>query len=267
MKNIRAPWEMLMPALLLIAWQAVSMSGWLPRKAFPAPSDVLLAAWNLTISGEIFRHALISSGRAAVGFALGGGLGFLLGLWTGTSHWAERLLDGSIQMLRAVPHLSLTPLLILWLGIGEAPKIFLVALGVLFPVYLNTSHAIRNVDRGLIEMGQTLALNRRDLFRKILLPGAMPGILVGVRYALAVAWLTLIVAETIAASSGIGYLAMSARDFLRTDVIVLCILLYAVLGKAADSAARWMERRWLCWHPAWQSASGPDRSEVTGGRL
>jgi sulfonate transport system permease protein len=252
LKHFKMPWEVAVPLVLIGIWQAASMIAWLPRTVLPAPTDVLLAGWRLATSGELSRHLAVSAGRAAAGFAIGGSIGFALGLWTGASHWADRLLDSSVQMLRAVPHLALTPLVILWLGIGESPKVFLVALGVLFPIYLNTCHAIRNVDPGLIEMGRIYGLNKWDLFRRVIFPGALPGILIGVRYALGVAWLTLIVAETIAASSGIGYLAMSAREFLRTDIIVFCILLYAILGKSADSAARWLERRCLRWHPAFQ---------------
>jgi ABC-type nitrate/sulfonate/bicarbonate transport system permease component len=137
---------------------------------------------------------------------------------------------------------------ILWWGVGEAAKIFLVALGVSFPIYLNTHHGIRSVDPSLIEMGKVYGLSRWGAFRKILWPGALPTILVGVRYALGVMWLTLIVAETIAANSGIGYLAMNAREFLKADVVVICILLYALLGKIADSVARGLERVLLPWH-------------------
>jgi sulfonate transport system permease protein len=249
---MRLPWEATVPLALITIWQIVSLTGWLPRTAMPAPTDVLVAGGKLIYSGALFRHLAVSAGRAAMGFAIGGSIGFLLGLWTGSSIWADRLFDGTVQMLRAVPHLALTPLIILWMGIGETPKIFLVALGVIFPIYINTSHAIRSVDSGLIEMGRVYGLGPRDMFQRVVFPGALPGILVGVRYALGVAWLTLIVAETISASSGIGYLAMTAREFLWTDVIVFCILIYALLGKAADSAARWLERRCLRWHPNYQ---------------
>jgi len=250
--SVRFPWEAVIPLLLMVLWQTAASAGWLPRTVFPAPSDVLAAAGHLLFKGELLRHVAVSGLRAAVGFMLGGTIGFALGLWTGTSRWAERLIDSTVQMLRAIPHLALTPLVILWLGIGEAPKIFLVALGVLFPIYLNTHHAIRHIDPALIEMGRVYGLNRRELFRQVILPGALPGVLVGVRFALGVAWLTLIVAETIAATRGIGYLAMSAREFLRTDVIVFCILLYALLGKGADLAAREMERLCLPWHPSFR---------------
>jgi sulfonate transport system permease protein len=254
MKQRPLPW--LVPAGLLCLWQISGSLGWLSGRVLPTPSAVLRAGWQLAASGELAHHLAISSERAAVGLAIGGLLGLLLGILTGSSRIAERLIDSTVQMLRTVPHLALIPLVILWLGVGESAKVFLVALGVLFPVYLNTHHGVRTVDPGLIEMGQVYGLRRWDLFRKILLPGALPSILVGVRYALGVMWLTLIVSETIAATSGIGYLAMNAREFMRTDVVVLSILLYAILGKLADSSARWLERTLLPWHPAHATHAG-----------
>jgi sulfonate transport system permease protein len=153
-------------------------------------------------------------------------------------------------MLRNVPHLAMIPLVILWFGIDEEAKLFLVAVGVFFPIYLNTYHGVRTVDAGLVEMARVYGVRGLRLFLTVILPGALPSILVGLRYALGIMWLTLIVAETISASSGIGYMTMNAREFLQTDVVVLGILIYALLGKLADLAARWLERRWLAWHPA-----------------
>ncbi len=180
-----------------------------------------------------------------IGFSIGGSLGLILGLISGLSRWGERLLDTSIQMLRNVPHLALIPLVILWFGIDESAKIFLVALGTLFPIYINTWHGIRNIDRGLVEMARSYGLSGIPLFIHVILPGALPSIMVGVRFALGLMWLTLIVAETISANSGIGYLAMNAREFLQTDVVVVAIILYALLGKLADVSAQLLERLWL----------------------
>ncbi len=247
MKQRFLPW--ILPLSLLILWQLSGSCGWLSSRVLPTPLAVLSAGYQLAASGELARHVGISSERALTGFAIGGTIGLLLGIVTGSSRLAEGLIDSTVQMLRTVPHLALIPLVILWFGVGEASKISLVALGVLFPIYLNTHHGVRGVDPGLIEMGRLYGLGQWELFRKILLQGALPSILVGVRYALGVMWLTLIVSETIAATSGIGYLAMNARDFLRTDVVVLSILIYALLGKLADSAARWMEHLLLPWHP------------------
>jgi sulfonate transport system permease protein len=155
-------------------------------------------------------------------------------------------------MIRNIPHLALIPLVILWFGIDEEAKLFLVALGVFFPIYINTLHGIRTVDPHLLEMGRVYGMTRTELFRRVILPGALPSIFVGLRYALGIMWLTLIVAETISASSGLGYMAMQAREFLMIDIVVLSILIYALLGKLADASARLLERLTLKWHPAFQ---------------
>lgn len=246
------PW--LLPVGLLLGWQAGTSFGWIASRVLPAPLDIGRALIQLSASGELWAHLKVSCARAFGGFAVGAFAGLLLGFWTGTSRLTERLLDTSVQMVRNVPHLALTPLVIVWFGIGEEAKLFLIALGVMFPVYLNTFHGIRSVDRQLIEMGRAYGLSRWGLFREVILPGALPSILVGVRFALGVMWLTLIVAETIAASSGIGYMAMNAREFFQTDVVVLAILLYALLGKLADVAAKGLERHWLDWNPNFQRA-------------
>ncbi|HWL09789.1 MAG TPA: aliphatic sulfonate ABC transporter permease SsuC [Planctomicrobium sp.] len=246
------PW--LPPIALLVVWQISGDLGWYPQRILPTPVSVLKAGYTLLTSGELARHLAISFQRALLGFLIGGVLGLTLGVWTGASRIAESLIDSTIQMLRTIPHLALIPLVILWFGVGETAKVFLVALGVLFPVYLNTHYGIRSVDPGLIEMGKVYGLGRWQLFRQILLPGAMPAILDGVRFALGVMWQTLIIAETIAATSGIGYLAMNAREFLRTDIVILSIVLYALLGKGADSTARLLEKRFLQWHHAYASA-------------
>ena len=249
-----APW--VLPLMLLAVWQLSVSAGWLSTRILPAPSAVIEAGVNLVRSGEIWTHLAISGWRAGLGFVIGGAIGLALGFITGLSTWGERLLDSSVQMIRNVPHLALIPLVILWFGIDETAKIFLVALGTLFPIYLNTYHGIRNVDPALVEMSRSYGLSGFSLFWQVILPGALPSILVGVRFALGFMWLTLIVAETISASSGIGYLAMNAREFLQTDVVVLAIVMYAILGKLADLAARGLERVWLRWHPAYQTHKG-----------
>ncbi len=248
--QLLVPWGV--PLLIILLWQLSSSTGWIPTRILPAPLDVVGAAFRLAASGELFRNIGISAGRAITGFLLGGSIGFTLGLFNGISPIAEKLLDSSIQMLRNIPNLALIPLVILWFGIGDGARLFLVSLGVLFPIYLNTFYGIKSVDPGLIEMGKIYGLNTWALFWRIILPGAMSSILVGVRYSLGIMWLTLIVAETIAADSGIGYMAMNAREFLQTDVVVLSILLYALLGKLADVIARTLENYWLQWHPNYQ---------------
>ena len=163
---------------------------------------------------------------------IGGGIGFALGLANGLSQLSEQLTDTTLQMMRNIPHLALIPLVILWFGIDESAKLFLVALGVFFPIYLNTLHGIRTVDPQLIEMGRIYGMTDGELFRRVIFPGALPSIFVGLRFALGIMWLTLIVAETIAASSGIGYMAMQAREFMLIDVVVLSILIYALARQA-----------------------------------
>lgn len=246
------PW--LLPLLLLATWEASSRVGWLSSRVLPEPWAVLQAFWRLLASGELWQHALVSTGRALGGLAIGGGLGLLLGLLTGSLRSAERLLDTTLQMVRNIPALALIPLVILWFGIDESAKLFLVAVGVFFPVYLNTFHGIRAVDAGLVEMARGYGLRGLALWWHVVLPGALPSILVGLRFSLGLMWVLLIVAETISAQAGIGYLTMNAREFLQTDVVLVGILLYALLGKLADVLARALERRCLRWHAGYVEA-------------
>lgn len=247
------PW--LVPFGLLAVWQLASSLGWLSTRVLPAPLEVAHAAWKLTLSGELWTHVQVSAGRALLGLAIGGGLGLLLGLLTGSVKAFETLLDSTIQMVRNIPALALIPLVILWFGIDETAKLFLISVSVFFPIYLNTFHGIRNVDPGLIEMGRTYGLSRWQLYRQVILPGALSSILVGLRFSLGLMWVILIVAETISAQAGIGYLTMNAREFLQTDVVLVGILLYALLGKLADVFARALEQYWLRWHPGYQNTT------------
>lgn len=246
------PW--LLPIGLLAFWQIAAQTGWLSTRVLPAPWDVAKAAADLAASGELWQHVKISTLRALIGLAIGGGLGLVLGLLTGSIKSVETLLDTTIQMIRNIPPLALIPLVILWFGIEEKAKLFLVALGVFFPVYVNTFHGIRSVDSGLIEMARSYGLSGWRLYREVILPGALPSILVGLRFSLGFMWVILIVAETISATSGIGYMTMNAREFLQTDVVLLGILLYAALGKLADVIARGLERYWLRWNPNYRVA-------------
>jgi sulfonate transport system permease protein len=244
------PW--IVPLAIVLIWQVACVTGFVPARVLPAPSDVALAGWKLLLSGELARNILVSFWRAGAGFLIGGGIGFAFGLTNGLSQLSSQLTDTTLQMVRNIPHLALIPLVILWFGIDESGKLFLVALGVFFPIYLNTLHGVRSVDPQLIEMGRVYGMSDRELFRRVIFPGALPSIFVGLRFALGIMWLTLIVAETIAASSGLGYMAMQAREFMQIDVVVLSILIYALLGKLADSASRALERLTLSWHPAFQ---------------
>lgn len=244
-----------MPLALIILWEIAAHVGWIRVRVLPAPSSILVALVTTVADGSLLRHIAISSQRALEGLAIGGGLGVVLGIATGAFRVAETLFDSTLQMLRNVPHLAIIPMVILWFGIGEEAKIFLVAVGVLFPLYLNTFHGIRTVDPGLVEMARIYGLGPVALFWRVIFPSALPSILVGLRYALGIMWLTLIVAETISASSGIGYMTMNAREFMQTDIVVLGIIIYALLGKLADALTRQLERRALAWHPAYQAAS------------
>ncbi|WP_415834310.1 aliphatic sulfonate ABC transporter permease SsuC [Kerstersia similis] len=255
---MRAVWWQLMPWLIplftIVVWHYASTRGLVSARLFPPPLEVLQTFLRLLASGELWHHIGVSFVRAAAGFALGTALGLALGLLTGLSRTGERLLDTTLQMLRNIPSLALVPLAIMWFGIDETTRIFLITFAALFPVYLNTYHGIRSLDSGLIEMARNYGLSGWRLLRYVVLPGAVPSILVGVRYALGVSWIVLIVAETISAKSGVGYLAMTAREFLQTDIVVLSIIIYALLGKSSDWAARLLERRWLKWHPSYQMA-------------
>jgi sulfonate transport system permease protein len=235
----------LIPAALVVVWQALSSAGAISDSVAPSPLAVAAAAWRLTLTGELPRNVGVSFLRAMAGLVVGGGVGFAFGLANGLSRASEVLTDSTLQMVRNIPHLALIPLVILWFGIEEEAKLFLVALGVFFPVYANTLHGVRSVDPQLIEMARSYGLTRGDLLRRVILPGALPSIFVGLRYALGVMWLTLIVAETIAAQSGVGYMAMQAREFFAVDVV------YALLGKLADVVARALERHFLKWNPAY----------------
>jgi len=244
------PW--LVPVGAIAVWQLLSQAGWLSTRILPEPLAVAKAFWAMSLTGEMWQHVATSSWRAVSGFLVGGSLALALGLLTGSLRWAETLLDSTLQMVRNVPPLALIPLVILWFGIDESAKLFLVSVGVFFPIYLNTFHGIRSVDKGLIEMARSYGLSGFALYRHVILPGALPSILVGVRFSLGFMWVILIVAETISAQAGIGYMTMNAREFLQTDVVLVGILLYALLGKLADVLARGLERWWLPWHAGYR---------------
>lgn len=244
----------LLPVAILVVWEVAARTGYVGSNVLPAPSAVAEAFWRLLLSGELLANIAVSTQRALLGFAIGGSIGFALGLANGLSALSRGLTDTTLQMIRNIPHLALIPLVILWFGIEEEAKLFLVALGVFFPIYVNTLLGIQSVDPHLVEMGRVYGMKRFQLFFDVILPGALPAIFVGLRYALGIMWLTLIVAETISANAGLGYMAMQAREFLLIDVVVLSILIYALLGKLADSFARLLERLALSWHPAFRKA-------------
>ena len=233
------------PLVLLGLWQLGSAIGLIPQDVLPAPSLIIEAGGELVRNGELADALRVSGLRVTEGLLLGGFLGVALGTAVGLSRWFEAAVDPAMQMIRALPHLGLIPLLILWFGIGELPKVLLVALGVSFPLYLNTFSAIRQVDPHLFETAQVLGFSFWQRLRTIIIPGAAPQVLVGLRQSLAIAWLTLIVAEQINAHKGIGYLINNARDFLRIDIIFFGLIVYALLGIGTDAVVRVLERRAL----------------------
>jgi sulfonate transport system permease protein len=237
------------PLLLLLTWELLARAGVIAPNVLPAPSSVGVTAWRLTETGELPTHLWESLQRAAIGLAIGGSIGLVLGVLTGFSRLAEAIVDRNIQIVRAIPFLAILPLVMVWFGVGESGRYFLVALGTLFPIYLNTVLGIRQVDPKLLEMGRVIGLPRLRLVRTVILPGALPSVLLGVRLALTNAWLALVIAETVGAPAGIGFMATNAREFLQTDVIVLVIVLYALIGLTTDLIARALERRLLAWHP------------------
>jgi sulfonate transport system permease protein len=222
--------RLMSPLALILLWQMASMAGLLPARTLASPSQIVVTAWGLLASGELGWHLAVSLARVATGLAIGLTVGSVLALIAGLSRMGENIVDAPVQMLRTLPFLALVPLFILWFGIGETPKIALVALGTSFPIYLNLFAGIRGVEPRLAEMGKVFGLDRAGLIRHVVLPGAMPSALVGLRYSLGVAWLSLVVAEQVNAQSGIGYMINDARDFLRTDVILVGLVLYAILG-------------------------------------
>jgi sulfonate transport system permease protein len=240
-----APWAA--PVALLALWELTSRSGVVPPTLLPAPSDVVHAGAYAIARGSLLTHLGVSALRASAGLFVGALLGLVLGLATGLSRWLQLVLDGPMQMLRAVPALALVPLVIMWFGLGEGAKLFMVAITVLFPVYLNTFHGVRSVDPQLIEMARVYGIHGFALYREVILPGALPSMLVGLRFALGMSWLVLIVAETLGAREGLGYVAMNAREFMQMDILVLTIVLWALLGKLADVLARRVERSLLPW--------------------
>lgn len=237
------------PVVLLLLWEVAARIGLLTPRVLAAPTTVAVALWDLIVSGDLFYNLLVSLGRAGAGFAIGASLGVVLALVAGLSRRGEASIDPLLQIKRTIPTLALTPLFIIWFGIGEEPKILLIAFATLFPIYLNLFNGIRGVDVRLIEAARTLGLTRAEIVLNVVLPGAMPSLLVGVRYSLGVAVLVLVVAEQINATAGLGALINHARDFMQTDVIVVCVMVYAILGLTADWIVRRIETRLLAWRP------------------
>ncbi len=233
------------PITLVVFWQLCSSSGLLPPMILASPIECALTAWHLLNTGELEIGLAVSFVRVCTGFAIAFFAGTALAVVSGVSQLGETIVDPPLQMLKAMPFLGLLPLFILWFGIGETPKIALVATGAIFPIYLTLHAGIRGVDYGLLEAGRALGLSRAHEIIHVVLPTALPSLFVGERYGLSVAWLSLVVGEQINAGRGLGYLIGNARDFLQNDVIVVCLLVCALLGLATDAFVRMLEGRFL----------------------
>ncbi|XPP25495.1 MAG: ABC transporter permease [Leucobacter sp.] len=236
-----------LPVLVIAIWQIAAVTGAINTQLFPAPSEVLARLIELTASGVLGENFLISLGRAFAGLAWGAGFGLVVGLLVGFSRFAESTLDPTVQMLRTVPLIAVTPLFILWFGFGEESKIVLIAVGAFFPIYVNTFLGVRGVDRKLFEVASTLGFTPWQRLRLVILPGALPNILLGLRLSIGMAWLCLVVAELMGATSGIGYLIQDARSLLDTATVLVGVVIFAAVGKISDSLVRVMERRTLRW--------------------
>ncbi|GAA4465067.1 ABC transporter permease subunit [Phytohabitans houttuyneae] len=244
----RRRWRRLtMPVVLVVFWETASRTGLLPEEKLSPPSQVLRTGWRLAEDGTLAIHLLDSLTRAGAGLAIGAGLALVLGSVAGLLRVGDDLVDPPVQMARMLPHLALVPLLIIWVGIGESLKITLVSLGVFFPMYFNLYAGIRDIDERLVEAARTCGLGALARIRHVILPGALPALFLGLRLAIGAAWLSLVVGETVATQSGIGFLMMEAREFSQTDVVVVGLFIYALLGLLSDLILRIAERKALTW--------------------
>ena len=236
----------LLPAAVLAGAEAAGRLGWVASNLLPTPSDVARALLDLG-GHTVLAHVVASTARVAAGYAMGAALALAIGSLVGLSSTARALLDPSFQALRAIPSLAWVPLLLLWLGIGEAPKLAMIAIGAFFPVYMGVVAGIRGVDRKLVEVARLMRLRPLALVRRVLLPAALPSVMTGLRNGLSLAWMFMVAGELIAASSGLGYLLTDGRETSRADLVLAAIVLLAVLGKLSDGAMARLERRLLSW--------------------
>ncbi len=243
------------PLTILAVWAVGSATGLLDRNLFPPPTEVAATAWRLLEDGQLALHVGASATRVLTGTVLGIVIGVVLAVLAGLTRSGEDLLDWTMQILKAVPNFALTPLLIIWMGIGEGPKIVLITTGVAIAIYINTYSGIRGVDRQLVEMAHTVEAPRHTLITQVILPGAMPNFLVGLRLGLSSAWLSLIFAEMINTTEGIGFLMSRAQTNLQFDVSLLVIVIYAVAGLLSYALVRTLERLLLSWRNGFNGVS------------
>ncbi|WP_430102268.1 ABC transporter permease [Peribacillus simplex] len=242
-----------LPVVVLIAWQSLGSTGILPAQLFSSPLLIVTTFIDLVKSGEMAMHLQISLTRALLGFALGGFLGLMMGVIVGMQKKSEEYLNPSIQMLRTVPLLAITPLFIMWFGFGEISKVLLIALGAFFPLYLQTFLGLRNVDKKLYDVALILEFSRREQITKLMIPAALPNILLGIRLALSAAWMCLVVAELLGADRGVGFMIQDARSFMQTDVVFVGIIIFALAGKISDSFVRFLENHLLKWQDSFKA--------------
>ena len=233
--------------LLLVAWSVGSATGVLDERTLSAPWTVVATTGDLIADGRLQESLAISTQRVGLGLFFGVLAGVLLALISGLSRWGEAIIDGPVQIKRAIPALALLPLLILWFGIDEQMKVTTIALGVFVPVYIHTHNGLRTIDSRYVELAEVLRLSPARFLRRVVLPGALPGFLLGLRFAVVNAWLSLVVVEQINSTSGIGYLMELARQYGQTDVIIVGLVLYGLLGLFSDGAVRIAQRRALSW--------------------
>lgn len=236
-----------LPLLIIVVWQMVSASNVVSTTILPSPLKIIDTFVELLISGMLIGHLQISIYRAIVGFLLGASIALLLGFVVGFSRKSESYIDPTMQMLRTIPSLAVTPLFILWFGFDEISKILLIAFASFFPVYVNTYNGIRSVDSKLFEVAQVLEFSKWKQLTKLIFPAALSHILVGIRLSIGIAWLSLVVAELMGSSAGIGYMIMDARQFSQTDKVFVGIIIFGVVGKLTDSLVRILEKRLLKW--------------------
>lgn len=239
--------NLLGPGLLLLYWSVLSATGWLDPRILPAPWTAVSTAVELVREGRLQEHLAVSASRAMTGLAFGVAAGAALALLSGLTLLGGYVIDGLVQIKRGVPILALIPFMILWLGIGEAMKITLIATAVFIPVYVNTHNALRAIDIRHVELAETVRLSRWQFIRHVVAPGALPGFLTGLRFGVTSSWLALVVVEQLNATSGIGYMVTLARNYAQTDVMLVGLVVYAVLGFGSDALVRQGEARLLRW--------------------
>lgn len=245
LNDVLYPWYF--PTALVIIWETVARLGLVKEHILPAPTKILSTMGALIANGELITHFLVSGERVILGFLLGAFTGIVLGILTGFIKLGEELLDPTLQMLRTIPLLALIPLCILWFGVGEFGKVLMIALGAFFPVYVNIFLGIRLVDQKLFEVTSILQFSFKDKLIRLIFPSAMPNVLLGLRLAMGVSWLVLVVSEMMGASAGIGYMIQDARAYSQTDIVFVGLVMFAVLGKLTDLIIYAIEKRTLKW--------------------